>query len=61
MDQTEQREEAIFAAALKLSPDQRPALLDQTCAGNATLRRRVEALLDACLVQKGGALIRGQF
>jgi serine/threonine protein kinase/Flp pilus assembly protein TadD len=58
MDQTEQREEAIFAAALKLSPDQRPALLDQTCAGNATLRRRVEALLDAFDEAQAGSFLK---
>ncbi len=37
----------IFDAALQLSPDGRAAYLDQACAGDAALRRRVEALLGA--------------
>jgi len=36
---------AIFAAALELPADQCAAYLDQACAGDATLRQRVEALL----------------
>jgi len=36
---------AVFAAALELPADQRGAYLDQACAGNASLRRQVEALL----------------
>jgi serine/threonine protein kinase len=51
----EQREEAIFEAALKLSADQRETYLDQTCAGNAELRRRVEALLGA--FQRAGGFL----
>jgi serine/threonine protein kinase/tetratricopeptide (TPR) repeat protein len=47
MDQTEQREEAVFEAALQLPADQRTAYLDKTCAGDADLRRRVEVLLGA--------------
>jgi eukaryotic-like serine/threonine-protein kinase len=43
----EQREEAVFEAALKLSAGERTAYLDQACAGDADLRRRVEALLGA--------------
>jgi eukaryotic-like serine/threonine-protein kinase len=38
-------EVAVFAAALELPADQRGAYLDQACAGNADLRRQVEALL----------------
>jgi serine/threonine protein kinase len=42
------RVEAIFAAALaKTSPQDRAAYLDEACAGDAELRRRVEALLAA--------------
>ena len=41
-------EEAIFTAALELaSADQRAAYLDETCAGHADLRRKVEELLSA--------------
>src|SRR6266481_3943530 len=47
MSDTEQREEVVFEAALKLSADQRAAYLDQTCGGDADLRRRVEVLLGA--------------
>jgi eukaryotic-like serine/threonine-protein kinase len=38
-------EVAVFATALELPGDQRRAYLDQACAGDATLRRQVEALL----------------
>src|SRR5687767_12126159 len=38
----------IFLAALeKSAPAERAAYLDETCAQNATLRQRVEALLQA--------------
>ncbi len=47
MSQPEQREEAVFEAALQLPADQRAAYLDQTCVGDTDLRRRVEALLGA--------------
>src|SRR5262245_18720048 len=47
MSDAEQREEAVFEAALKLSADERAAYLDKTCAGDADLRRRVEILLGA--------------
>ena len=43
----EQREEAVFEAALQLPADQRSAYLDTECAGDAELRRRVEVLLGA--------------
>ncbi len=40
--------ESIFLAALeKKSPEERAAYVDQACAGDADLRRRVERLLDA--------------
>src|SRR6266566_4939359 len=45
MDQAEQREEAVFEAALQLPAGQRAAYLDQTCASDANLRRRVDVLL----------------
>src|SRR5262245_52034596 len=39
---------AIFLEAVeKHSPDEWPAFLDQACAGNSELRRRVEVLLEA--------------
>ena len=47
MSLPEQRVEAVFEAALELPTDQRAAYLDQTCAGDAGLRQRVEALLGA--------------
>jgi hypothetical protein len=41
-------EETLFAAALEQSgPAEREAYLDAACAGDAALRRRVEALLRA--------------
>jgi hypothetical protein len=41
-------EEAIFCAALEIEdPAARKAYLDQACAGEAALRRQVEALLEA--------------
>jgi hypothetical protein len=41
-------EEAVFAAALeKSSPAERAAYLDEACSGDATLRQRVEALLQS--------------
>ena len=43
----EQREEAVFEAALQLSADQRTAYLDHACAGDPELRGRVERLLGA--------------
>src|SRR5215471_13173684 len=59
MRQTEQhserREDAVFGAALQLPADQRASYLDRTCAGDAELRRRVEALLNA-FDQAGGFL-----
>src|SRR5262245_12094497 len=47
MNPAEQREEAVFEAALHLPADQRAAHLDRTCAGDPELRRRVEVLLGA--------------
>ena len=47
MNEAEQREEAVFEAALQLPADQRSAYLDQTCAGDIGLRHRVEVLLGA--------------
>jgi serine/threonine protein kinase len=37
----------IFKAAVKLSPEQRPAYLDQACGTDQALRREVESLLRA--------------
>src|ERR1700722_14365104 len=39
--------EAIFFAALELSPADRPAFLDRACAGDAGLRTRIEQMLAA--------------
>jgi len=45
MNEPPNPEVAVFAAALEMPADQRDAYLDQACAGNAALRRQVEALL----------------
>jgi serine/threonine protein kinase len=42
-----QRAKTIFLAALEQAGSQRQALLDEACAGDAELRRRVERLLEA--------------
>ncbi len=48
METGESRVESIFFAALqKESPEERAAYLDEACAGDEDLRRRVEALLGA--------------
>src|SRR5262245_38262760 len=39
------RVEAIFDAALQLSPEKREAYLDQACGNDSILRGRIEALL----------------
>src|SRR5262245_51446181 len=50
--------EVVFFAALeKATPAERDAYLDEACAGNEALRRRVEALL-AAHPQVGGFLER---
>ena len=41
------REIAIFTEALKVSPEERKAFLERRCGGDAALRRKVEALLNA--------------
>ncbi|HSU54853.1 MAG TPA: serine/threonine-protein kinase [Candidatus Dormibacteraeota bacterium] len=43
----EQREEAVFEAALQVAASERGAYLDDACAGDADLRRRVGVLLGA--------------
>ena len=53
MSQAEQREEAVFEAALQLPADQRAGYLDKTCAGDADLRRHVGVLLGASSVLAG--------
>src|SRR5262245_47179365 len=47
--------EAIYFAALAKTPEQRTAFLDEACAGNADLRRRVERMLEV-QPQLGGFL-----
>lgn len=37
----------IFGDALKLTPDERPRFLDETCDGDAAVRREVESLLSS--------------
>ncbi|HEX3628068.1 MAG TPA: serine/threonine-protein kinase [Verrucomicrobiae bacterium] len=41
-----QQEEALFEAARNLSGQARAAFLDQACAGNSELRKRLESLLE---------------
>jgi hypothetical protein len=38
---------AIFTAAIKLPPKDRPMFLNVACGGDENLRRKVEALLNA--------------
>jgi hypothetical protein len=45
MKNSPERDEEIFEAALKLPPAERAGYLDQACAGDPQLRRRVEAML----------------
>ncbi len=47
MNADSERELAIFTEALKVRPQERDAFLERKCAGNKTLRRRLEALLRA--------------
>src|SRR5262249_59189685 len=47
--------EALFFAALERPPADRPAFLDQACAGDAGLRARIEQML-AAQSQLGGFL-----
>jgi serine/threonine protein kinase len=56
MNPPESHEEALFEAALQLAPRQRAAFLDLACAGDGTLRRRVEALLNA--VERSGDFLK---
>ena len=42
-----ERELSVFSAARQLSAAERAAYLDQTCAEDSALRRRVEELLRA--------------
>jgi WD40 repeat protein/serine/threonine protein kinase len=55
MNEAEEREEALFEAALRLPAEQRAEYLRQVCGGDADLRRRVEALL-AAFDRAGGFL-----
>jgi eukaryotic-like serine/threonine-protein kinase len=41
------REQAVFLAAVEVGPEDRKAILDAECGGDAGLRQRVEALLAA--------------
>jgi serine/threonine protein kinase len=47
MSSPENREAALFAAALERPPSERAAFLDGACHGDAPLRQRLEALLSA--------------
>ena len=40
-----QRLQALFNAAVELTPEQQAAFLDQACADDLTLRRQAESLL----------------
>jgi serine/threonine protein kinase len=47
MKEAFERELAVFSAARRLPPTERASYLDETCAGDPTLRQRVEELLRA--------------
>ena len=47
MNSSEQREEAVFEAALQIPAEQRGAYLDKACGEDVELRRRVDVLLQA--------------
>src|SRR6516225_11446423 len=47
MPEAFERELSVFSAARRLPAGERPAYLDQTCAGDPALRQRVEELLRA--------------
>ena len=47
MSDSSDREEQIFAGALAVPEGERQRFLDQACAGDAELRKRIEALLEA--------------
>src|SRR5215472_10469646 len=47
MSEAEEREEALFEAALRISAEQRAAYLDQACGDDENLRSRLQALLAA--------------
>ena len=47
MNGDESHEVAVFTAAIKVTREQRAAFLEEACAGNDELRRKVEALLSA--------------
>src|SRR5712692_7133493 len=50
-------EETIFAATLRLPPEERAAHLDQACGVDAALRQRIERLLNAS--EQAGAFLDG--
>src|SRR5437867_13145040 len=56
MNNSGEREEAVFEAAVQLGQAERIAYLDKTCAGEPELRRRVEALLGA--LERAGGLLK---
>src|SRR5262249_53193017 len=47
MNDAPDRNIAVFTEALRFSPEERDRYLSEACKGDAELRRRVEALLDA--------------
>src|SRR6202158_696886 len=48
MNETPDRTESVFAAAVEIaSPEERAAFLEQGCAGDPALRERIDALLRA--------------
>ncbi|MBK7922952.1 MAG: serine/threonine protein kinase [Gemmatimonadetes bacterium] len=54
------RVETLFEAALARGPAGRGAWLTEACAGDAELRREVEALLDADAACSGGDFLQGR-
>src|SRR5207249_8544693 len=56
MNNPVEREEAVFEAAVQMNGSERAAYLDQTCAGQPELRRRIDALLGA--LERAGGLLK---
>src|ERR1035438_3960340 len=57
MNDSPDREVAVFNAVLQLLAGQRAAYLDQACAGDEALRRKIEALLR--VHEEVGGLLEG--
>ena len=52
------RIEAIFHEALGATYEERPALIEARCGGDASLAAEVRSLLDACTAEESAAMSR---